>query len=73
MELTPSETCFWHRTATIGVGFLRKRNFLEAEASVFEIMNKVSFQRCTSTRLCGLIITIDDGKNLWGKKYNVFE
>jgi hypothetical protein len=34
IELTPSETGFWHRTETIvelGVGFPRKRKFLEEE------------------------------------------
>ncbi|CAF1975006.1 BnaC07g12010D [Brassica napus] len=66
MELTPSETGFWHRKATLGVGFLKKIKFLEAEASVDQWL-RGRFSRC-AIRVAGLIIAIGDGKNLWERK-----
>jgi len=72
IELTPSETGFWHRTETIvelGVGFPRKRKFLEEE------WNEASIDRRWkgrfsggAKRVAGLITAIDDLDSMQTKK-----
>lgn len=65
VELPPSEKGFWHRTATIvelGMGFLRKRRFLEGEGSD-ERWLKGRFSG-GEIRVAGLITAIDDGERI---------
>ena len=70
MELPPSEKGTWHRTATIvelGVGFPRKRKFLEAGGSDDRWL-KGRFSG-GEIRVAG---AIDDGEIYGNKKRNVF-